>query len=383
MKMRASAVKARFRLQTSTGTFPKEQRADVSNKLNVNQEYMQALRTKSYTDIWTKVHGETGRSDEEQQQIPAVFPLHPPPNLSSNLLEPRQEILMAVGHDSHLHTLLLDYFERSVEAFDICRTLLGRINQTRSNYRIIQKILKGVKRVSGDYTEEQCRFISTELASFAKLENPLSGSSLVQFGQVHDLYNKLHGQLTSTRRKITRRVKIVRFVKTASGITLLIVFGALNITLMAVAAHTIVGLASIPIFICQSTAFLKRGLSSENKLRERSLVRVGAQLEAAAKGAYILDRDLETMSRLVRRLHDEVEHSKAMIKICLRSPKGHLLREVVKEFESSECIFVDQLKELEEHVYLCFLTINRARKLVVQELSFKQRNTLNGTPDPS
>ncbi|XP_068645347.1 UPF0496 protein At1g20180 [Aristolochia californica] len=379
--MRASAVKARFRLQSSTGMFPKEQTANVSNKLNVNQEYMQALRTKSYTDIWTKVHGEPGRSYEEQQ-IP-VTPLRPPPNLSSDLLEPRQDILMAVGHDSHLHTLLLDYFERSVEAFDICRTLLEKINQTRSNYRVIQKILKRVKRVSGDYTEEQCLVISSKLASYAMLENPLSGSTLVQFGQVHDLYSSLLEQLTSTRRKIMRRVKIVRFVKKASGIGLLIVFGALNIALIVVAAHTIVGLASIPIIVCQSTAFLKRGPPSENKLMEGLLVRMGAQLDAAAKGAYILNRDLETMSRLVRRLDDEIEHSKAMIKICLRSPKGYLVREVMKEFESSECTFLDQLKELEEHIYLCFLTINRARRLVVQELSFKQRNTLDETSPAS
>ncbi|KAG9442811.1 hypothetical protein H6P81_018665 [Aristolochia fimbriata] len=383
-------------MQSSKGAFPKEQNPNVPTKVNVNQEYMQALRTKSYTDIWTKVHGDPEQrppSDvdpDQPPQVPAAAGTTPtahrggPNNLSSSsdLLEPRQETLMAVGHDAHLHALLLDYFERSAEAFHICAALLLNIDQTRSNYRLIQRILTRVKQRDDDdrcyYSEDQCRFISGELAAFARLENPLSCSSLVQFRRVHDLHASLLHRLTSTRKKVLRRAKTIRLVKKASGVGLLVAFGALNVGLVVVAAHTIVGLASIPVLVCQSVALVRE---KKKWVRGRcdSLGRVGAQLDAAARGAYILDRDLETMSRLVRRLHDEIEHSKAMIEICLRSPRGYLLREVVKEFESGEGVFLEQLKELEEHVYLCFLTINRARRLVVQQLSFKQRNTLDGT----
>jgi hypothetical protein len=41
----------------------------------------------------------------------------------------------------------------------------------------------------------------------------------------------------------------------------------------------------------------------------------------------------------------------------------------VREFIKSENGFRQQVEELEEHVYLCLLTINRARGLVIKEMT--------------
>lgn len=106
---------------------------------------------------------------------------------------------------------------------------------------------------------------------------------------------------------------------------------------------------------------------------EGSVAREGTQIDAAARGAFALDRDLDTMSRMVRRLHDEMEHGRDVIRLFMEEEDMEggwmmMLREVVRELQVSESCFMDRLAELEEHVYLCFLNINRARRMVLEEI---------------
>lgn len=113
------------------------------------------------------------------------------------------------------HTLILDYFEGSLEACSICDFILHCITQTHSNYHIIQTVLRQTKRTKGNCTSKQCQFITTEFASFAKLENPLSGTNLVDFQQIHDVYGSMLKRLMSTCRKLKRKVKVINFCKMA------------------------------------------------------------------------------------------------------------------------------------------------------------------------
>lgn len=334
----------------------------MPRELNVNEEYMRAFRTESYTDMLAKVHGDHQSSNEEQvDSAPAAIHLS---HLHKQLLEPQQENLMTMANSSNLHELLLDYFNGSLEAFKICSLLLDGISQTRKNYMIIRKALKFGRMAA---TDDEHRLVLMELARFAGLDNPFAE---VQFGHVHELSRATLGKLNAMHRKVKRRIKLVNFCKWATGVTLLIVFGALTVTTLVVVGHTVIGIVCMPLLLSTSFGILRRSRSPARpeKGRRRGLLsRLAAQLEAAAKAAYILDRDFDTMSRLVARLRDEVEHKKAVVRICLRSQKGSLLKEALKEFESGEACFLEQLEELESHVYLCFLTINRARRLVLQE----------------
>ncbi|KAK6277147.1 hypothetical protein POUND7_017470 [Theobroma cacao] len=131
-----------------------------------------------------------------------------------------------------------------------------------------------------------------------------------------------------------------------------------------------------PAVVSFPAKLFKKKLFSFPCLKRGFLRKIGEQLDVAAKGTYILNRDFDTMSRLVSRLHDEVEHNKAMIQICLERREDRFSVQVVKELKKSNVGVRKQVEELEEHVYLCLVTINRARALVIKEVttSFTQES---------
>ncbi|XP_057974825.1 UPF0496 protein At1g20180 isoform X2 [Malania oleifera] len=322
----------------------------LRNKLNVNEEYMEAFRSKSFLDVFSKVQGQlsietslssfssSSSSSSSSASSLSSLPLYT--HLSEFVLEPRQETLIDLFKGSNLQDcILVDYFEASLKACNICELLLQSIHQTRENYRTITKIIKQSKRVlqnSTNYTNDQCASIFRDLASYTLLENSLTAISPSQFRDVRDSYKVLFNRLTSRSKKIKRQTKLI---------------------------HSIVGILAAPGLVGFTRVLPKKGTKMEHQVGSLR------SLDVAAKGVYILINDFDTMSRLVQRLHDQVEHSKAIAGICVRNGKSEVLREVMKEFDVQESCFLDQLEELEEHIYLCFVNINRSRRLVLQEIS--------------
>ncbi|XP_029130666.1 UPF0496 protein At1g20180 [Cajanus cajan] len=200
--------------------------------------------------------------------------------------------------------------------------------------------------------------------------NPLSIISPVQFRDIHDRYMTLLRRLTSKRGKIQRTLTIKRVCKKVGGIALVVSQSVLLVALLAFAVHSVIGLVAAP---CIASLF---GLVIRKKFRERvngnSCVRLCEQLDVAAKGVYVLLNELDTMSRMVKRLDDEVEHWREVGNICVKNYKREILKRVAKEFQDNESNFLGMLEELEEHIYLCFLTVNRSRKSVMQEITRNQ-----------
>ncbi|XP_010266029.1 PREDICTED: UPF0496 protein At1g20180-like [Nelumbo nucifera] len=351
--------------------------SSVRGKLNVNEEYMKAFRTQSYMEIWSKAQVQLRKKDDEER-VSSLSPVPSTPHLSDFLLEPQQDILTDMIKNSNLHHLLIDYFQGSIEASKICEFLLKSIDQTRVNYCIIRRILNETKRLpagSCDYSEDECKTIFRDLDSFAKLNNPLSGFTSMQFRLIHDRYGLMLKQLRTARKRVTRRKKLIGVSKKAVGLSLVIGCSALSVVTLALAVHALVGLIAAPGLISFSLGVMKKQIRSARVgLKTNMLARLSAQLDAAAKGVYILDRDFDTISRLVERLQDEIEHGRVIARMGVRNRK--ILKEVVREFQTHESCFLDQLGELEDHVYLCFLTINAARRLVVHEIMVQpQQNT--------
>ncbi|PON73426.1 hypothetical protein PanWU01x14_059300 [Parasponia andersonii] len=387
---------------TDTGTSSRKDRGNnsLSSKLSVNEEYSKAFRSNSYEEMWGRVQGQLGltTSTSPSSRLSSLLSSSSSSSpfyldLSEYLLEPREETLKSMMESLNFHHLLIEYFDASLRACHICELLLRSIHQTRSDYRKIKKVIKISKRVLilhdcssniEDHTDQYyCRAIFRELTSIALLRNPLTIISPLQHRDIRESYLVLLHKLTSKQKKIKRREKLRKICKKVGGVGLVISHSLLSVALLVFALHGVFGLVAAPAVMGCSSIYLgkRKNLASSARKRVGS-ERVGSgrvtggglseQLDVAAKAVFILINDFDTMSQMVRRLQNEVEHRKSVAGICVRNKKFELLREVVREFHEQDSSFVEQLEELEGHIHLCLLTINRSRRLVVQEIIASQ-----------
>ncbi|KAK7382929.1 hypothetical protein VNO78_28593 [Psophocarpus tetragonolobus] len=328
----------------------------LCKKRSVNEEYLEAFRTKSYMEIWNKAQGKTSTKmlTSSSSSIPLCM------QLTEYLLEPRQEMIANITQRLKLHHLLVEYFEASLEACRCCDKILEAIHSIRLAYRRITRIVKLSKMVLDEANKDA---IYRELASFATQNNPLSTE---QFRDNHDRYVELLQRLKSTRKEIKRRLTWKRVCKKVAGIALITSHSVVVVGLLVFAFHSIVGMVAAPSIVGGLVSVLvKKGDERVGCGCER----VCEQLDVAAKGVYIMINDMDTMSRMVKRLQDEVEHRKVIASVCVRNGKWEILKQVMKEFHEHQSGFVDQLEELEGHIYLCFLTTNRSRRLLVKQIT--------------
>ncbi|RDX95663.1 UPF0496 protein, partial [Mucuna pruriens] len=345
-----SCEEERIKIKIKTRSRKKEgEEGRFSVTPNVNGEYLEAFRTKSYVEICKKAHGELGNASTS-------FTMH----LTEYLLEPGQEIVA----NMKVHGLLVEYFEASLEACRSCDTILQAIHQTRLAYARVTNTIKLSQ--TAPYNQSQ-NPIYTQLSSFVLQNNPLSIISPAEFRDIHDRYMVLLRTLISKRGKTQRTLTIKRFCNKVGGIGLIVSQSALLVALLVFAFHSVIGLVAVP---CIASMF---GLVMRKRFNTNSCMRLCEQLDVAAKGVYVLINELDTMSRMVKRLDDEVEHWREVADICVKNYKCEILNWVVKEFQDNESTFLDMLEELEDHIYLCFLTVNRSRRLVMQEITGKQR----------
>ncbi|MED6146330.1 hypothetical protein PIB30_033439 [Stylosanthes scabra] len=361
-------------------------RSSPKTQDNVDEEYLKAFRTKSYVDICKKVQGQLRKirssrslsSSSSSMSSPLPFYMH----LTEYLLEPRQEVIEKVAEKSKVYHLVLEYFEASLEACQCCDTILQGIHETRIAYAKVTKIIKLSKNVLDgiDEDDQTHKAICGDLASFALQKNPLSIISPMMFREIHNKYTVLLHRLKSKRGKVRRMLTIKRVCKKVGGIGIIASYSALIVALIVFAFHSVVGIMAAPCIVGGSFGLMRKKFNfSKTPSSSNDNKRLCEQLDVAARGVYILINDLDTMSRMVNRLHDEVEHRREIADICLKSGNGkcEIVKQVVREFHDYESNFLDQLEELEEHIYLCFLTINRSRGLVMQEIVKEEQEEIS------
>ncbi|WVZ85635.1 hypothetical protein U9M48_032536 [Paspalum notatum var. saurae] len=218
---------------------------------------------------------------------------------------------------SEIELALADYFVASAEALEMCRQLLRKIRSTQNDYLSMDSFLLASSMGLGAALKQQ-----PLLFPVSSITNPFSATTRSDLRRIHDRYSSILQRIMSSHRKAARKLKIVRAVK------------------------------KLP--------------------RTRSLLRLQEMLDTAAKGAYVLGRDLDTVSHLVARLSDGIDRETAMSRRCEERRSGErrsMMVEMVSELRRSCSSSRSLVDELEEHVCLCLATIHRARVLVIQQIS--------------
>ncbi|KAL8172109.1 hypothetical protein V2J09_023913 [Rumex salicifolius] len=347
-----------------SGKLKKNGNGALRSKLDVNEEYNEVFRSKSYIDISSKVEEQLMRRLSISSMSPSsssspLLPFYD--HLSDCILEPSQEAAMKTVKSSAQYSILMEYYNTSLDACNLCELVLRRIHKTRSHYKHIQK---AIKIASGDIQAK-------EFDSFSTLTDPLSIVSSEKFSEIHNNLSHLLTQLTTRHKKMRKKMKRIKLCKKVLGYGLMASYGVFAVALLVFAVHSILGLVGIPglIMLCPLGVAWKKTKTGRDKLKSSVHERICGQLDMAARGVYILINQLDTIGRLVERLENEIEHKKAIAGMCVRSYERsqEVPCEALRELKLYEDGFLEQIDELEKQVYFCVLGMNKSRRLVIQE----------------
>ncbi|KAH6804570.1 hypothetical protein C2S51_032817 [Perilla frutescens var. frutescens] len=341
--------------------------------LDLREEYAKAFRTESYTDFWTHVLAlNRGHLTPHRNSLGSTTAARLPSYrlFAENLLDPDQvtvrRILATTRVDPKISPLLTDYFSNTSDASHLCGLLLKDIEYMRRKFKSFKD--QSNCRQNGSCPKiNRLPVVVTRVTLFSR-SNPFSllGPSMSRFKAVQVGCSNLLKKLESRRDKTRSKIQRLKKLKLGSAFILV----ALTATLVVVvAAHAFVMLVAAPGLMVGSLELISI----------EQLARWSAQIDAAAKGTYILIRDLDTISRLVARLNNELERVDSLMQLWVQRGNDRLQasEEVACQLKKNNQSFMEQLDELEEHLYLCFMTINRARNLVTKEILNSGISTLN------
>jgi hypothetical protein len=288
----------------------------------------------------------------------------------------QQDLVSPVLHGGRtsawVQLAMADYFDASAEASEMCRQLLRNIKSTQSNYRSMDTFLSSMAADDATTAGEPVARI-----------NPFRTTTRGSFRQIHDRYSGVLQSIRAGHRRVARELKVLRAVRRLSRTCLVVACSAAAAAAIGAAAHLLlfgllIGPAAAgagglyPMALRRRTAAARKQSSSRSRTMS-SLLRLQEQLDTAAKGTYVLGRDLDTVSHLVARLSDGIERENDMAWRCVgragETWPPAALQEVVGELRRSCSVSSRLAEELQDHVCLCLATIQRARVLLIQEIN--------------
>ncbi|XP_010270665.2 PREDICTED: UPF0496 protein At3g19330-like isoform X2 [Nelumbo nucifera] len=339
--------------------------AQPSPTVNLTSEYILSLQTNSYNEIWSKIHVQDGSQVECVQQEEPVSSSH----IVAQLLQPDRasvEVALHRARPSNLTKLVSAYFDNSEHTSHLCLLLQRSIDLARSHYAPLGDLIDILPLSSsecGSLSQAQCDWAFGILRNFNSLENPFPHPNSDNFRNMRHCFSQLKLQLDCHLHKSRRKVRLIRRATTGSALCLIGTTIGVVLAAVVIAAHAFAALVAGALFVLLP-----------NKVTKKELKHI-AQLDATAKGTFVLNNFLDTIDRLVARLHAAIESDKFLISLGLeRGKDSFLIQEVVKQLRKNQPNFLHQLNDLEEHLCLYFTTINKARYSLLQEIHLDQSN---------
>ncbi|KAK4419426.1 hypothetical protein Salat_2355500 [Sesamum alatum] len=338
----------------------------LSPTVNLSREYTLAVQTNSYGEI-----RRTFDQDSSCDQNVAIghVDFFEEPQLLDQVLRPSRECVqeaLSLIRTNSLTYLVSTYFEHSERTAHLCLLLYQGFHNARLLYTPIHNLLDDLPLDfdSDCYSlsHSQCKLAFNVFLQFDRVENPFQLPDTHNFDDMRQCFSELRQQLDEHLRKSRSRVHLIHHCSTGCALCLIAAAVGVAISAVAIASHALVALVAGP--ICP--AILPSNMTKKETVHL-------AQLDAAAKGAYVLHNDLDTIDRLVARLHAAVENDKLLVRLGLeRDMDSYPLQEILKQLRRNRPSFVKQLVDLEEHLFLCLAAINRARTLLLQEIHMHQ-----------
>lgn len=332
----------------------------LSPTVNLSREYYLAVQTSSYSEI---------RSKFDQSLSIGRVEFFEEPQLLEHVLRPSHECVQeALSHikPNSLTHLASTYFDHSESSSRLYLLLYLRIRKARFLYTPMHNLLDNIPTDdNSDYhmlSSSQCDLAFDIFTEFDSIENPFLSSKSHSFNDMRQCLAQLREELNHHLKKSESRLHLIRHCSKGCAICVIAAAVGAVISAVAIATHALVALVAVP--VCAPI------LPSSMTKREKMHL---AQLDAAAKGAYVLRNDLDTVDRLVARLHAAVENDRLLIHLGIeRGRDKYSIQEILKQLRRNRPNFVQQLVDLEEHLFLCFAAINRARLLLLHEIRIHQ-----------
>ncbi|CAK9313483.1 unnamed protein product [Citrullus colocynthis] len=337
-----------------------EIRKKSQKSFNVHEEYLRTLRTKSFSEFVTKAEFIAEESPPSTTSSAAAdrcrkfsetillqpVQLEPVPSI----LESSSLLMLPEDKD-----LFIDYLNVSAKASNLCTRLLANVKLTRSTSCCIQQSLDSIEKC---FSLETIESIASDLLA---LGTPFSDLDKRDFALIYDDYTAISRRLNCTRKKVTRKIRSIKIID------------GLTCGLNGITTRTLTDLVMVadpgPAVLGHRLKSFGRKLVRHQMLRNGGLEKVGEKLEAAAKGSYILKRELDTTSRLMVRLGDAIDHGKAMLRLFGgRKEDKFAVALAMDEVKKSNLSIRKRVEDVEEHLYLCIVTINRSRASVINQM---------------
>lgn len=285
------------------------------------------------------------------------------------VLKPRRECIqeaLSSVTDSSLTHLAATYFEHSEHTSRLYVLLYQTVHHARFLYTPMYNFLDDLPTEFESHTyslsPSQTELAFNVFLQFDLIENPFHSPDSHNFDDMRQCFSQLREQLDHHLQKSRSKVRLIRRCSMWPALCLITAVVGVAISAVVIATHALVALVMAPIcpFILPSS------------MTKKEMVHL-AQLDAAAKGAYVVHKDLDTIDRLVARLHAAVESDRVLIHLGLERGKDRYnVQETLKQVRRNRPSFEQQLVDLEEHLFLCFAAINRARLLLLQEIHMHQ-----------
>ncbi|PPS17748.1 hypothetical protein GOBAR_AA02847 [Gossypium barbadense] len=290
----------------------------LSPSFNISHEYTLALQANSYNEIRSRIEDQVLVENAIESEDMDSHQLH-----LSQVLHPNRECVhQALRHTNPKATLtrlVSTYFDHSEDISTLCLAL----------------------------------------------DNPFPSPESHNFNEMRRSFSLLKEQLDQRLHKSRSRGRFLHRATTRSAICLIGTVVAVAVTAVVISTHAlggIVGLIATP--LCP--------IYIPSHLKKKQLART-AQLDAASSGTFFHIKDLDTIVCLVDWLHASVENDRDLVRFGLERGRDiYPIYEVVKHLRNNHNKFFDQLKELEEHICLCFNVVNKFRAKLLNQIHLHQ-----------